>query len=312
MKRSSGGIGNGTVASTRRVAGWWTAVPTFLALALAMAPIPALSQQGDASGGFWSQLENNLLVYAQATIPAGELGDHVDLGGGGGLATLLWLSGTPRVALRIEANASGFHSGDNRRSRGGRGSAENSTFAAGIGPQFHLATGSFRPYVFGTWGVAHFNSEYEGWDDDRFEYLFFVDERFRRDGRRYDDDWFEYWLDDDWFEREDEYRDLGFSLAGGAGFTFDVYRGGVPVAMDLSVAYRHHGGIRLAGAGPALDEARLLAMVERYRDEMRMAHDERRRPNPGEDFFGLFARTPAVRATANLVNVRFGVSVGLF
>ena len=287
-----------------------TAALPVIALVLAVGPDGAASQQqGGGGGGFWSQLENDLHVYAQAAIPTGEFGDLVQLGGGAGFASVFSFSGAPRVALRIEGSASGFQGGGHRRARS---YGESSMLAAGIGPQIYLATGAFKPYLFGTLGGARFTSEAEGWDDDWFEDFWFEDDRFRGRGRRFDDDWSTYPFDDDWFEWEDEYDDDSFFLAGGLGFAFEVYRGAVPVALDVSASYRHYGAVRLAGAGPVGDLDNLMAIAMRYREELRNSYLERRRPRLGDDLLGAFGPRPAGRTSVNLVNVRFGVSVGLF
>ena len=316
MRRSVVAMKGPVMAGRARMTGSWSRVAPSLPLLLAIGPGGAVAQDGGDPGGFWSQLENNLLVYAQAAIPTGEFGDHLRLGGGGGFASMFWLSGSPHVALRIEANVSGFGHGDAPRALGARIHGENSMFAGGIGPQIQISAGRFRPYLFGTWGIARFDSELEGWDDDLFEDLWFDDDRFRHDRGRIDDDWFEYWLDDRFPDDDhrgyDGHGDLGVSLSAGGGLGFEVYRGGVPVAFDLSVSYRHYGGARLARAGSVADRAALLAIMERYGDELRNSYRDRRRPNLGDDFLEAFGPVPAVDATVNLVNVRFGVSVGLF
>ena len=302
---------NGVACGTRALKPWAVA-PSVVALVLAVGPAGAASQQpSGATGGFWSQLDGDLLIYAQAAIPTGEFGDVSELGGGGGFASVFSLSGSPRFALRIEGSASGFRSGGHRRGRGAGGYGESSMFAAGIGPQIYLATGSFRPYLFGTWGGARFTSESEGWDDFWFDDDWFDDDGFRGRGRRFDDDRSRYPFDDDWFDWEDEFDDESFFLAGGVGFAFEVYRGGVPVALDVSASYRHYGTVRLAGAGPGgyLDD--FVVIATRFREELRNRYREGRNPRLG-DGWGAFAPTRAGRTSVNLVNVRFGVSVGLF
>ncbi len=282
------------------------AVLSLFALALPVGPAETSAQEsGGATGGFWSQLETDLLVYGQAAIPTGEFGDLVRLGGGAGFATVLSLSGSPRFGLRIEGAASGFRSGRSGRGYRAGGYGESSMFAAGIGPQIHLATGRLRPYLYGTWGGARFTSESEYWDDDRLGGFWFGD-GFRGRGRWFDNDRSSRRFDDDWFDWDDEFDDTTFFLGGGVGVAFDVYRGGMPVALDVSVSYRHYGTVRLAGAGPAMDLDGFMAMAQRYLDALGDRF-------PGSlDFPDFVAPSRAANTSVNLVNASFGVSVGIF
>lgn len=166
-------------------------------------------------------------VYAGADFlvaqPTGEFADHVDQGFGGGFDFLYRVDDGGLVGLRVDGEFLGY--GRERRpvrlsnTVGDRISVDlvtdNYIAMVGIGPQIGLPRGRVQPYLNGTIGVAYFGtmSSLSGAHGG------------------------------DHFGSTENYSDVAFTWAGGAGAYIPIVRGRVPVSLDFGVRYRHNGEV---------------------------------------------------------------------
>lgn len=283
--------------------------PAFLLLAALAAQLAApaalLAQQS-------SRARADIQLYAQAAVPVGAFADHADMGGGVGLAGLVSFSGSDRFALRVESSKAVFGNvaSPSRFGYGNFGWGGGSLVTVGVGPQVFLASGAFRPYVFGSWGVAYSSSSpREEFDDDWFLDDWFDDDWFDDDWRRggwYDDRWF----DGDWFDDDRRYNDTGLSFGGGLGLLVRLRQAPWPVSLDLAASYHHGGVMHFMTDGqfaPYVDAVRDL--LQRWRSVLESGGTPDFRELVG--LWRNFALEPETRGV-RAASMKLGVSVGLF
>ena len=195
----------------------WAGVAAALAWAiLPVAPraVQAQSLQGDASDS-----RGELFAFGEAALPVGEFHNHVDWGGGFGLGGTFFFGGQPWVAIRAEGTLViyGVYRYWTQLSPTIPIDVEvetsNAIVAAGVGPQLYLATGSVRPYVFGTIGLSYFFTETSATGDRQSEP----------------------------FASSTNFGHTNFAMGGGGGISVRVRQSNNPVSIDVSAAYQHNG-----------------------------------------------------------------------
>ena len=161
-----------------------------------------------------------LFMYLGVADPVGGFEDHVGISPGAGGGGVFRVDGLPNVALRVEANYVIYGNRSYRTPLSDeiplgdvRVRTTNSIFSAGLGPQVYLASGTFRPYVFGTVGMAFFAT------------------RTGVRGGKYSDE----------FLSGTNYLDFDLGLAGGGGLSVQLREGRNPLFLDLSASYHYNG-----------------------------------------------------------------------
>lgn len=195
---------------------WFAA--TALLFGVAASGQAASQQQDDdwlpPGSGFDLSLE--FVAYGELASPVGDFSNHVNLGGGGGLAAILFPKASEQVGLRVDGSFVIYGSEvvtvplidapliavDVRTT--------NSIVSLGAGPQLYLLTGQIRPYLFGTVGFAHFETESAAKGSDS-SYS---------------------------FANTTQHSDYSLSLVGGGGLSVQVAR---QLSLDISAMYRHNG-----------------------------------------------------------------------
>ena len=176
----------------------------------------------------WENIENDregspkgeILIYGKLATPVGQFHQHVEMGGGGGLAGLLFLGSSENFAVRLDGSLVVYGSETVRTPLSPtvpfidvEVRTTNFIASAGFGPQVYLAAGTVRPYVFGTVGFAYFATESSASGTSNIES----------------------------FASTTNFDDFSLALAGGGGVSVQLSDGGTPVALDLSAVYRHNG-----------------------------------------------------------------------
>ncbi len=165
-------------------------------------------------------IRGSFFFNGNLAVPVGQFGDHVDLGGGGGLGGLIYLGGEGIAALRMEgafiiygtdsfqaplSPTIPFVDVDVRTT--------NYIASAGVGPQVFLAQGALRPYIFGTVGVSYFATKTGVSGTSDFEE----------------------------FASTTNFDDLSLALTAGGGLAIRLSSGQKPVSLDVSALYQRHG-----------------------------------------------------------------------
>lgn len=171
--------------------------------------------------GVWEPPRNELFMYFAVADPVGGFQDHVGTSPGAGGGGVFRIDGLPNVALRVEANYVIYGSrsynaplGPDIPLRGEvRVKTTNSIFSAGLGPQVYLGSGAYRPYVFGTVGMAFFATRTGVRGNDRSED----------------------------FLSGTNYLDFDLALAAGGGLSVQLRKERRPLFLDLSASYHYNG-----------------------------------------------------------------------
>ena len=161
-----------------------------------------------------------LFMYFGVADPVGGFDDHVGISPGAGGGGVFRVNGLPNVALRVEAHYVIYGSRSYRAPLSDeiplgdvRVRTTNSIFSAGLGPQVYLASGTVRPYVFGTVGMAFFAT------------------RTGVRGNSYSEE----------FLSRTNYLDFGLGLTGGGGLSVQLREGRIPLFLELSASYHYNG-----------------------------------------------------------------------
>lgn len=258
-------------------------------LAALVSPMAAGAQVAEEERG---SPRGELFVHGEFAVPVGDFAYEANLGWGGGLGALVYLHQERLAALRIEGSLISFgdesfgydwdddvfyaedggerHYGEDHDGYGGGSS--NYLGSIGVGPQVYLASGTIRPYVFGTVGMSYFSarqgfsSSYAGIEDGEIEpYPLYVEPDF-----------------DEW----------NLSLKGGAGLSVLLSSGARPWSMDMSASYQNMGSSGYF-IGTDFDEPGIPEGHGRFRDR---------------DYGDAFAPMPN---RSSQLTFRFGVSVGV-
>ena len=279
----------------------WRSATAVMALMAAGIPSRAAGQEAEEPPQeFWSQLHLKVALFGQVALSADDYGEYRDdgvLGGGAGLVATIWHREQPRIALRFEADAIEYD-------------YEGGTLtSAGIGPQLHFRDGPIRPYAFATLGGTEARTK--AWpEDERYDRNGDDPSRGGREwasdkGKGKDDD---KGKDDhdkgdrdregEWNYHEPRYESDGGAYVGvGFGIELRMYTGEMPVSLDLSVS--HMSRSRSS-----------VVPLARPRDDYR-GDDRRREEKDWPEDYGKPWIVPD-REMADLVKVRFGVSVAVF
>lgn len=165
-------------------------------------------------------LKGEFIFHAALAVPVGEFGDHVNLGGGGGIGGLLFLDERGLAAIRVDGSFVVYGHESYRTSLSPTVpfvdvdvSTTNSILALGLGPQVYLGSGPLRPYFFGTAGFSYFITETSV------------------SGDQYDEP----------FASTTNFDDFSLALAAGGGLSVSVREGENPISLDLAAHYQHNG-----------------------------------------------------------------------
>ena len=241
------------------------------ALAVLLANADGVAQRYDDGGnsGFWSDPQGEFHMYGHVALPVGEFQSHVEIGGGAGFGAALFLDRDRMAALRVDGNIVVYGSESYNAPLSltipvdVRVQTTNSIFSAGIGPQIYLMRGAVRPYVFGTFGFSYFVTETS----------------VRGHGA------------EEPFASSINFDDFNMALNGGGGFSVEVYRGEVSVAVDVSASYQRNGIAEYLVKGD-LGRGRWDRWYRDTRGRRGVPHDP-------------------IISDANLVSYRIGVSIGV-
>ena len=258
-------------------------------LAALGSPMAASAQIAEEElGSPWGEL----FVHGEFAVPVGDFAYEANLGWGGGLGALVYLHQERLAALRVEGSLLSFggesfghdwdddvffaedgdewHYGEDHD--GYRGGSSNYLGSIGVGPQVYLASGTIRPYVFGTVGMSYFSarqgisSSYAGLEDGEIEHFA--------------------------VPVEADFDEWSLSLKGGAGLSVLLSDGARPWSMDMSASYQNTGA-----SGHFIwtdfDEPGIPEGHGRFRDR---------------HYRGAFAPMPN---RSSQLTFRFGVSVGV-
>lgn len=184
-------------------------------------PQGAAAQRNDTQfAGGPEALRGEVHFHAALAVPVGEFGNHVNLGGGGGIGGLLFLDERGYAAMRVDGSFVVYGHESYRTSLSPTipfvdvdVSTTNSIFALGLGPQVYLGSGPLRPYFYGTVGFSYFVTETSVSDDD------------------YDEP----------FASTTNFDDFSLALAAGGGLSVSVRGGENPISLDLAAHYQHNG-----------------------------------------------------------------------
>lgn len=192
-----------------------------------LAALPAqLAAQRDRYGDEWDDDRDwgppraELLLYADLAVPVGEFENFVDLGGGGGLGVLLYLTPERSAALRLDGTFVVYGSESFRAPLSPTipfvdvdVRTTNYIASLGVGPQIFLSTGGLRPYLFGTVGFSYFATQTSVSGSN----------------------------DTDSFASTTNFDDVTLALSGGGGLAVQLSHGEHPVSLDLSASYQRNG-----------------------------------------------------------------------
>ncbi len=192
----------------------------FLAAALALgtlfAPAGAAAQFGEIGG---PDPKGEFFAFGEVALPVGEFHTHVDWGGGFGLGGAFFVGDQPWVALRAEGTLV-IYGVDEYWTRLSptipvdvEVQTNNSILSAGFGPQIYLATGSVRPYVFGTVGFSYFFTETSATGERQSEP----------------------------FASSINFSHTNLAMGGGGGITVLVHQSNNPLHIDVSASYQYNG-----------------------------------------------------------------------
>ena len=278
----------------------WRPATAVLALMAAGMPSRAVGQEAEEPPQeFWSQLHGKVALFGQVALSADDYDEYRDdgvLGGGAGLVATIWHREQPRIALRFEADAIAYD-------------YEGVTLtSAGIGPQLHFRDGPIRPYAFATLGGTEASTE--AWpEDERYDRYaddpgrggreWESDEGKGKDGDKGKDDHDKGDREGEWYYHEPRYESDGGAYVGvGFGIELRMYTGDMPVSLDLSLSHMSRSRSSVAPLARPYDD---------YRDDVRRRDEKEDWPKDrGEPWI-----VPD-REMADLVKVRFGVSVAVF
>ncbi len=168
----------------------------------------------------WGPPRAELLFYGTVAVPVGEFQSFVNLGGGGGMGVLAFITPERNVALKLDGTFVVYGSDSFRVPLSPTipfvdvdVRTTNYIASLGVGPQVYLGTGSLRPYVYGTVGFSYFATQTSVSGTNEVED----------------------------FASTTNFDDLTLALTGGAGLSVQLSRGEHPVALDLSAGYQRNG-----------------------------------------------------------------------
>jgi hypothetical protein len=165
-----------------------------------------------------------------AAQPLGEFDDYINVGGGVSGGVMYQLGPNSPVALRIDAGYVLYGSEKTRihpfpRLEGDI-TTNNSIVFAGIGPQFMVPDGMFRPYLGGSVGLAYFftQSSLDGITSGSDQIL-----------------------------ETTNFDDVTFALSGAGGIYIPLKRGLKPISLDIGARYHANGRARYLREGSIQD-----------------------------------------------------------
>lgn len=230
------------VAGRRIWAARATAVAAGAAATLAATPADGAALQSSLprfgavqSSGEPTRTKGEFGFFGALALPVDEFRSNVDVGGGGGLAGVWLLDNAGMIGVRADGAflLYGYRSEqrpfsvtvpevsvDVRTS--------NFIVSGGIGPQVYLATGTVRPYVYGTVGVSYFATETTVAGTHRNEDI----------------------------ASTTNLHDTSLALTGGGGFSIRLSRGVNPVSLELGASYQYNGETEYLTSSPTVTEYR--------------------------------------------------------
>jgi hypothetical protein len=165
-----------------------------------------------------------------AAQPLGEFNDYIDFGGGISGGVMYQLTPNGPVALRFDAGYV-LYGSEKTRIRPfprleGDITTNNSIVYAGIGPQFMVPNGTFRPYVGGSAGLSYFftQSSLDGTASGSDPIL-----------------------------ETTNFDDVTFAFTGAAGIYIPLRRGLKPISLDIGARYHANGQARYLREGSIED-----------------------------------------------------------
>ncbi|MDH3224186.1 MAG: hypothetical protein OEO23_10765 [Gemmatimonadota bacterium] len=201
----------------------------------------------------WGPPRAELLLYGTLAVPVGEFQSFVNLGGGGGMGLLAFITPDRNVALKLDGTFVVYGSESIRVPLSPTipfvdvdVRTTNYIASLGVGPQVYLSTGSLRPYVYGTVGFSYFATQTSVSGTNEVED----------------------------FASTTNFDDFTLALTGGGGLSVQLSRGEHPVALDFSAGYQRNGLteyltegdlIELPGGGWAVDPIRSETNLMSYR-----------------------------------------------
>ncbi len=169
-------------------------------------------------------------LSVMAAQPLGEFNDYIDVGGGIAGGILYQLTPGGPVGLRMDAGYIVYGS-ETKRIRPfprleGDITTTNSIVFFGIGPQFMVPDGMFRPYVGGSAGLSYFftQSSLEGISSGSEDIL-----------------------------ETTNFDDVTFAFTGAAGIYIPLRRGMRPISLDIGARYHGNGRARYLREGSIQD-----------------------------------------------------------
>lgn len=210
-------------------------ITTSLAVLLAtlLAASPASAQVFDMTPAERAPSRASLGIGLEFGQPLEEFADFVDHSWGVGGSFLYAFDRQQLIGLRVDVNYLNYGHETKRVPLSGTiGSrvlvdvtTSNNIILAGIGPQLMLPSGSFRPYLTGTVGLAYFytRSSVEGSADN------------------------------DPFASTTNYHNATFAWSGAGGLYIPVGKGRHQIAIDLGARYQANGDVRYLREGSITD-----------------------------------------------------------
>lgn len=241
------GAARATAVAGRRIGAARAAAVAVAAAAGAAATLAATPADGAAlqsspprfgavqSSGEPARTKGEFGFFGALALPVDEFRSNVDVGGGGGLAGVWLLDDAGMIGVRADGAflLYGYRSEqrpfsvtvpevsvDVRTS--------NFIVSGGIGPQVYLATGTVRPYVYGTVGVSYFATETTVAGTHRNEDI----------------------------ASTTNLHDTSLALTGGGGFSIRLSRGVNPVSLELGASYQYNGETEYLTSSPTVTEYR--------------------------------------------------------
>lgn len=166
-------------------------------------------------------------INLQLSFPQGEFDDFVGEGFGiGGHVTFL-LDDAKRFGVRLYGSWLQYGRSSERIPFPGLPgisvdlTTSNDIYSFGVGPEFHLATGPLRPYLFGSFGVSNFRTSTSAEGSSNTNP----------------------------FAESTNFSDWTYALSGGGGLMYQVSYGRTPIWVDGGLRYQGHGRTRYLREG---------------------------------------------------------------
>lgn len=206
-------------------------VRAFALVAALAAALPVSAQTLDISDDDKPQTPSRWFgsLSVLAAQPLGEFNDYIDFGGGIAGGFMFQLTSGGPIALRFDGGYLVYGS-ETKRIRPfprleGDITTTNSIAYFGVGPQFMVPDGNFRPYLGGSVGLSYFFTQSS------------------LDGVLSDEDILE----------TTNFDDATFAFTGAAGIYIPLRRGMRPVSLDIGVRYHGNGRARYLREGSIQD-----------------------------------------------------------